>query len=312
MVVTMSSAAALLLISALITYASLATLYRWWADRLVLDVPNERSLHTDPVPRGAGIVISTVAISLFGVGVFANVVDARTYVIFAAGAGLVALISWIDDIHDLSNTSRLLAQGLAALNALAVFGYWHEATLPLVGVVHLGWMGLPITFLWIVGLANAMNFIDGIDGLACSQGVITGLVWTVVGLLLNLPLVADAGVILAGACFGTLFYNWAPARVFLGDVGSVFLGYTFAIVAVYAGRIDARLVSVAGILFAPIVLDTGLTFLFRLVRGQNVFRSHRSHLYQRLVVAGRPHWQVAVLYLVATCLAGSAAIVWLL
>ena len=302
-----------LLVPVVAVYAGVAGLLRWGRPVLVEDRPNARSSHGAPVPRGGGLVIVTVVLGCFGLYQVSvgKLMDWRTFVIFTSGAGFVALVSWLDDVHVLSNRARLVAQVLAAMNAIAVFGYWHDVTFPIVGEVHLGMIGLPFTVLWVIGLANAFNFIDGTDGMVATQAVAGGLWAAVVGFLLGAPVLSVLGLMMAGACIGFLLHNWWPARIFMGDVGSVFIGYVFAILMVHAGRHDPVLVLAAGLLFGPVVLDTGVTFLRRALRGERVFESHRSHLYQRLVATGESHRSVALLYAGFSVAFGLLAMLWL-
>jgi UDP-GlcNAc:undecaprenyl-phosphate/decaprenyl-phosphate GlcNAc-1-phosphate transferase len=291
-------------------------LIRWLRTRglgmLVLDVPSERSSHALPIPRGGGIALVVVVLTALGVFqlTVAAMVDWRTFVIFVSGAGFVALIGWLDDVHGLGRFARFVAQSLAALNAIAVFGYWHDVAFPVAGIVHLGFMGLPFTVLWVVGLTNAYNFIDGADGLAASQAIVSGLFCALLGLMLESPIQWVFGLSMAGACAGFLVYNWTPARIFMGDVGSIFIGYSFAIIMVHAGRNDPHVVLAAGLIFGVVIMDTGLTFVRRLLMGERVFDPHRSHLYQRLVVAGWRHRSVALLYGAAGVGFGGLAILW--
>ena len=174
----------------------------------------------------------------------------------------------------------------------------------------MGWAGLPLTFVWIVGFTNAYNFMDGIDGIAGSQAVAAGLGWMVLGQLSGQPAVSVLGLLLASSTLGFLGHNWPPARIFMGDVGSAFLGYTFAALAVAAVRGNPRL-ALAGILLVwPFVFDTTLTLIRRLSRRENVFSAHRSHLYQRLVIAGYSHRGVTLLYAGLAVAGALLAIIW--
>ncbi|MCX6038443.1 MAG: glycosyl transferase, partial [Chloroflexi bacterium] len=165
------------------------------------------------------------------------------------------------------------------------------------GTINLGWLGLAITFLWIVGLINAYNFMDGIDGIAGGQAVVAGLGWIVLGWLGNQTLVVALGLLLAASSLGFLGYNWPPAKIFMGDVGSAFLGYTFAVLPVVAVQRDPRFALAGVLLVWPFVFDAAFTFLRRLLHRENVFTAHRSHLYQRLVATGFSHKTVASLYI---------------
>jgi UDP-N-acetylmuramyl pentapeptide phosphotransferase/UDP-N-acetylglucosamine-1-phosphate transferase len=280
------------------SYLGVVGLRRWAERRHMLDIPNERSSHTRPTPRGGGLAIVLVVLAgwLVALRLYSDA-PAQAGLIYAAGAGLIAAVSWLDDLRSLPNRIRFGAHILGAILAIWAFGYWTDFAVPLVGSIHLGLLGLPITFIWIVGLTNAYNFMDGIDGIAGGQAVVAGSGWAVVGWLTAQPLVGIMGVLLAAASLGFLGQNWPPARIFMGDVSSAFLGYTFAVLAVAAARHDSRLAMV-GVLFVwPFVFDTAFTLVRRLSHGENIFVAHRSHLYQRLVIAGCSHRFVTLLYI---------------
>lgn len=264
----------------------------------ILDLPNDRSSHSRPVPRGGGLAI--VAICLVGWwGLLAFWPDCGWSGIasFGVGALLIAIVSWIDDVRSLPSALRFAVHSVAAILVILAYGYWRTVTLPLVGDVSLGWLGMPIVFLWIVGLTNAYNFMDGIDGIAATQAVVAGLGWVILGYQCEQWATTTLALLVTASSLGFLFHNWHPARIFMGDVGSAFLGFTFAFLALMAGQEDSRL-SLAGVLLVwPFVLDSAFTFLRRLRKGEPVFAAHRSHLYQRLIVAGWSHTRTTVLYL---------------
>jgi len=264
----------------------------------LIDIPNERSSHTQPTPRGGGlaIVLGTLC-GLLTYGLLFFVEYRFLLLFYAFGVGLIATVSWFDDLQTLPNRVRFAVHSLAAILAIIGLGYWDELSVPLLGQVHLGWVGLPITFLWIVGLTNAYNFMDGIDGIAGGQAVVAGLGWAIIGGLMNLPLLGAVGALLAVTSLGFLFHNWPPARIFMGDVGSAFLGYSFACLAIIGASKDPPL-AIAGVLLVwPFVFDTIFTFFRRLKKRENVFSAHRSHLYQRLVISGYSHRSVTLLYM---------------
>ena len=272
---------------------------RCWAERRqILDIPNERSSHTRPVPRGGGLAI--VFFSLVGLVTTWLIHPAWSLGALSAylsGAALISVVSWLDDLRPLPNRIRFAAHSVGALLAILGFGYWRSIEIPVFGQLHLGWLGLLITFLWIVGLTNAYNFMDGIDGIAGGQAIVAGVGWAILGWLSQQELVSILGLLLATTSLGFLGYNWPPARVFMGDVGSAFLGYTFAVLSVVAAQNDPRFALIGALLVWPFVFDTTFTFFRRLMKRENVFRAHRSHLYQRLVIAGRSHRFVTLLYM---------------
>ena len=284
---------AVVVISWILIYA-----IRLWAERhRIIDIPNQRSSHSRPTPRGGGLGIVIVCIAgwLFyaylGTGVW------RTLLPFSIGALLIAGISWLDDLRSLPNWLRFSVHSVVAALALINFGYWDTLSLPLFGELNLGRLGIPITFVWIVGLINAYNFMDGIDGIAGGQAVVAGIGWALLGWITHQPLVTVIGLLLAASSLGFLVHNWSPARIFMGDVGSAFLGYTFAVLPIIEFRADPRAVVVGILLLWPFLFDSIFTFLRRLIHKENVFAAHRSHLYQRLTIAGYSHAFVSLLYI---------------
>ncbi|HXG54535.1 MAG TPA: glycosyltransferase family 4 protein [Vicinamibacterales bacterium] len=278
----------------------------------LMDVPNERSLHTRVTPRGGGVVVVlTVLGGLLGVA-FGHGVPPVRAAAYAAGAVLVAGIGWRDDLRSVTPGRRLLTHLLAAAVAVGVWGTFHALAAPGAGEWRIP-AGLAVcaTVLWLVGLVNAYNFMDGIDGLAAGQAVIAGLTWSVL-CGSAAPLVTAAATFVAGASLGFLWHNWSPARIFMGDAGSGFLGFSFAVFPLMAfdATGDARLPVAGALIVAPFLFDTVFTLARRLKRRENVVEAHRSHLYQRLVTSGRSHAAVSLLYLGLATASGAAAVSW--
>lgn len=299
------------LLALVCAYLCVAGLRRWAERHQLLDIPNERSLHSRPVPRCGGIPI--VMITLVG-GVLPCLRDPgwdwSGLLAYSLGAGLISVVSWLDDLHSLSNRLRFACHSLGAVLALVSFGSWHTVTLPWLGPLPLGWLGVPITFLWIVGLTNAYNFMDGIDGIAGGQAVVAGVGWCLLGWQAALPAVTALGMLLAASSLGFLCHNWPPARIFMGDVGSAFLGYTFAVLSVVATQNDPQFALAGVLLVGPFVFDTTLTLVRRWQAGENVLTAHRSHLYQRLVIAGESHRTVTLLYMALAVVCVVLALLW--
>ena len=271
---------------------------KWVARKELLDHPNERSSHTVPTPTGAGLVIVLLVLGClitFGVA-FSQL---RSVFYIAIGAALISFVSWLDDLKPLPSAVRFGVHGVAAVIAIWGFGHFQSMLLPGVGFVTFGSLGIPITFIWIVGLTNAYNFMDGIDGIAGIEAIVAGSGWAVVGWLVDQPIVTFTGIFLASASCGFLIHNWQPAKIFMGDVGSAFLGYLFAILSLVLldstpSQDNAFLIGI--LVVWPFVFDTLLTFFRRLYRRENVFAAHRSHLYQRLVIAGNSHQKITIIY----------------
>jgi UDP-N-acetylmuramyl pentapeptide phosphotransferase/UDP-N-acetylglucosamine-1-phosphate transferase len=280
------------------SYCGVAAIRRVAERRQFLDIPNERSLHTRPTPRGGGLAI--VAVVLGGLWFYAVLCPEVPWLalgIFTFGAVLIAGVSVWDDLHSLPVWVRFTAHGLAAVLAILAFGYWPAVGWPGLGGFSLGLFGVLLTFLWIVGLTNAYNFMDGIDGIAGGQAVVAGVGWAILGWIGGQPLVGGMGLLIAAASLGFLGHNWPPARIFMGDVGSAFLGFSFAALTVMASQSDPVFVPAGIALIWPFVFDAVFTFARRLCRGEKVWTAHRSHLYQRLVISGLSHGQVSGLYI---------------
>ncbi len=310
--------------SALSAWLITGAFRRWALKKRLLDYPNERSSHMRPTPRGGGIGIVLVILVM---GIAWLVASAgrpplsffepfRAALILASGI-LVAVISGLDDLRrGLTPGFRLGIHTAAAGLVLLGVGAWGRLDLPFVGSVGLGGLGAAAELVWIVGLVNAYNFMDGIDGIAGLQAVSAAAGWFAVGLISGDSGLATAAVVIGAAAIGFLFLNWPPAKIFMGDVGSVSLGYVFSVMPIVAGRSLSGSLSerapVAGFLMVgPFVMDTAFTLFRRLARRERLSAAHRSHLYQRLVITGLPHRTVAVLYFVLGSVGSLAGLVFL-
>jgi UDP-N-acetylmuramyl pentapeptide phosphotransferase/UDP-N-acetylglucosamine-1-phosphate transferase len=234
---------------------------------------------------------------------------------YFAGAVLIAVISWFDDLKSVPAALRFLVHAIGAALAIFALGGWQKIYLPLAGEIDLGVVGIILTFFWIIWLTNAYNFMDGIDGIAGTQGLTAGIGWLLIGLFFNLEITGFLGGVLALSNLGFLMHNWQPAKIFMGDVGSAFLGYTFAVLPLIAAKEmqsgQARFTAAAIFLVWLFVFDTLYTFCRRLLRGEKFWQAHRSHLYQRLVISGYSHQFVTILYGILSSVILAAVLYWL-
>ena len=280
-----------------------------WAEALgVVDRPNSRSSHSRVTPRGGGAAIVAGTVLAAGVAGLCDPSAAFRLAGAVLPAVAVAVVSWIDDVRTLPNRVRFSVHLLAAAAATAALGPIREIDLAGFGSLALGAAAWPLTILWIVGLTNAFNFMDGIDGIAGITATAAGLGLAAVARLGGCPAVAAVALAFAGAAVGFLTCNWPPARIFMGDVGSAFCGFLIAVLPLAVPpEAVAGTVPVAVLALWPFIFDTGFTLVRRLRRGENVFQAHRSHLYQRLVITGRSHRTISTLYgWLAACGAGLA------
>ena len=289
-------------LAGLVVTAVLTPLLAAWARRRnFLDVPNHRSSHSVATPRigGVALVLGVLA-GLLTWYLLDGAID-RTMLAVLTGALGIALLGLADDFRPLPALVRLALQtGIATAVIMAVPGF----ALPGNGSAL---VALILVF-WLVTLINAYNFMDGIDGIAGVQAIVAGCGWLVVGLFAGSPQVAALGLLLAAASSGFLLHNWPPARVFMGDAGSGFFGFLFAALPLIAPAPQPSVWLCAVLLVWPFLADTGFTLCRRVARGENVLSAHRSHIYQRLVLTGRSHRDVALAYGGLALLGAAAAV----
>ena len=253
----------------------------------VLDHPNERSLHAAPIPRGGGIAVVGAILSAWLLLIAAGAV-APLLIAVIGGALLLMAVSLTDDLRGLSPAPRLVAQIVAVgigLHALAPAGPVFQGWLP-------PWLDAFAAALMWVWFVNLFNFMDGIDGLAGSEAaaIAVGLVLFASAGVGRDPSLAALAAAIAAAALGFLPWNWAPARIFLGDVGSVPLGYLLGILLLDVAASGRW--KIALILPLYFLADATITLLRRLARGEPVWRPHRQHFYQRAVQRGSGHAEI--------------------
>lgn len=298
----------------LLTYFGVERFRHWTLKRQLLDVPNERSSHTQPTPRGGGLVIFFVCIGIFAS--YCLIFEIEKVWAYFAGAIIIGLISWLDDLYEVSVVWRFLAHSIAASLVIFSFGFWETIYFPFIGEIVVGKFGILLTFFGIVWLINAYNFMDGIDGIAGVQAVAAGIGWLFVGILWNINSVAFYGLIIGLSSLAFLIHNWQPAKIFMGDVGSAFLGYTFAVMPLLAiPEVSIKeknyLPIIAIVTVAAFIFDSIWTFSKRLARFEKVWKPHREHIYQQLVIGGFSHQRVTILYLLISLIGNGLLIVWI-
>jgi Fuc2NAc and GlcNAc transferase len=296
-----SKAMSTLVVMLLVLLAS--SLLTWAVRRLAvtfgfLDHPNERSSHVVPTPQGGGVAIVAVATSALAAFALRGEMSAVDFAVLAGGGLLVTLVGLIDDWRPLSTHVRLAVHFGAASIAM----FFLDGLPPiLIGdhLVSFGWLGYPLGIMGIVWSLNLFNFMDGIDGLAASEGAFVAIAGALVLAggdgMAGFP---DAGLWLGAACCGFLVWNWPPARIFLGDAGSGYLGYSLVCLAIIAARDNPVALFVFVILGAVFVVDATVTFVRRIARNERYDVGHRTHGYQRLARRWGSHRAVTVTVLV--------------
>jgi UDP-GlcNAc:undecaprenyl-phosphate/decaprenyl-phosphate GlcNAc-1-phosphate transferase len=284
------------LIAALVSIL-LTPLTRALATKLgVLDRPSEeRKVHKAPIPRlgGLAIMVGTLA-PLGGLYFYRNALsaivyaDGRQVAALLCATFLVVLAGVLDDMRGLSQKYRFVVEVVAALLV-----YWggfqiNGVYVPIVGHVELGVLALPVTVLWVVAVINALNFTDGLDGLAAGTAVLAGLTLLIFALSYHNYVAAVFSASIAGAAFGFLLFNFHPATVYMGDTGSMFLGLALAVASIGSSQKSATMVALLGpalILGLPIG-DTVLRVVRRTILGRPWFPADRKHVHHRLLDLG--------------------------
>lgn len=272
----------------------------------LLDIPNERSSHTQPTPRGGGmgfIIAFAVASSLIAAltGYSPQLLPSQLATPNPSCLWLIltplAITGILDDRHSLPAALRYLVQLAAAGIALTCFGPFPQPWLTSLGTAGII-AAIALTAIGMTALINLYNFMDGLDGLVAGTAAVQ---LGFLAIYLNQPLLW----LMVAAIFGFLYWNWSPAKIFMGDAGSTVLGATVALSLLNSGSDPARSWSALAITL-PLIGDAMYTLVRRLRRRENLFKAHRSHLYQRLQQSGWSHAQVASTYIGVTVLAAGS------
>lgn len=267
----------------------------------IMDLPNQRSSHSQPCPKSGGVAIVAtfmVGLMLLAGSGHAAMIGSRYFLGFVASALAIAAISLYDDMQGKSFFIKLWTQSGAALLVMTFGLVIDQLAMPWFGMVVLGWLAYPVTFLWLVGLTNAFNFMDGLDGLAGGVALIAGLSFALITLDQGSSFMPLVSWVLVAGVLGFLLFNLPPARIFMGDVGSAFLGFVFATMAIIAARYDQSHTSflVMPLLLFNFIFDTTFTLASRLLAGQRLTEAHRDHLYQRFNQLGYSHRTVSLVH----------------
>lgn len=262
-----------------LSLALTAWLRQYALARKIIDVPNSRSSHTIPTPRGGGVAIVLVFLLSLPLMAWLHLVPVFLLVAVAGAGGLIAVIGFIDDHGHVAARWRLLGHFAAAAWALVWMGGLPEIEV-FGATIDLGWAGYMVSAIFLVWMLNLYNFMDGIDGIASVETICV-----CVGLALLYWISGFEGMIwlplcLACATAGFLFWNFPPARIFMGDAGSGFLGMVLGIFAISGASTSPSLFWATLILLGVFIVDATFTLIRRCLRGDKIYEAHRSHGYQ--------------------------------
>ena len=271
-----------------------------------LDIPNERSSHLTPTPRGGGL--SFVAASLFGflLLLLNNTLNHADLLALCCAGIIVAIAGHLDDRQKISGaTIRLVFHAIGAIVLVVTIGFPSQISV-FDRTINTGIIGSLLGVVYLVWLLNLFNFMDGTDGIAASEAIFV----CVAGAILNFHVLSNinfgaAAIVLAVSTFGFLLYNWSPAKIFMGDVGSGYLGIVIGGLSLMAAKQQQELLWVWIILLAVFISDATVTLIRRLLRKQKPHVAHRSHAYQHLAIRFDSHAKVSLIVLAIN-------VVWLL
>ena len=286
--------ALLLICTAIVSWWLVGRLIGFLHKHKIVDTPNHRSLHKGSVPRGGGLVI--IGLTLVCLLVLVPL-SGRYWVLGGLSAVILAWsgLSWWDDRKNLSPRRRLMFQLLFTLLTIFAFGYINTVQISVDRVIWLSGFGAVLTFIGVIWLANLFNFMDGMDGLAATQTIIAGITLAFWFWQAGDQQLALTCMILAAASYGFLLRNWQPARIFMGDVGSITIGAFFATLIIFGNtRYQIPVVSFV-LLLGVFVFDASVTIFIRAVKREKIWLPHRRHFYQRLAATGMDHSRIVIM-----------------
>jgi len=270
------------------------------------DAPDERKVHVKVMPRlgGLGIYIA------FLVGVLIFIDDYESIAPILIGSFIIVLTGFIDDLYTITPKVKLSGQLLAAIVTVIGGVKINYVTIPIFDRIEFGFWAIPVTVIWIIAITNAINLIDGLDGLAAGISSIALITISILSITMDNPLTALLGTLLLGSTLGFLVYNFHPAKIFMGDTGSLLLGYlisTFSIMGLFKNVTILSLIIPVIILAVPII-DTFFAIIRRWVNKKPLSAPDKMHLHHRLIHLGYSHKQTVLLIYLLSILFSIAAI----
>lgn len=289
-----------LIAAAAFSYAVTLAVRRYAVSHNVVDTPNYRSSHSIPTPRGGGLSIAVACLMAVLFLTLSGQIAVGVGCSLLVGGCAVAAAGWIDDRRRLGAGVRLVIHAASAIFALIMLGGLRSLRGSLISVSSPEILSA-FACIGIVWSTNLFNFMDGIDGIAGIQTACIGIGGGAILFAIGQPGLAYCMLVLGGAALGFLALNWHPAKIFMGDVGSGFIGFYVAIVAVASENAAALPLLLWVVIMAIFVVDATATLVRRIVRGHSWFEAHRSHVYQIAVRSGLSHGQVVLTVGVIDC-----------
>jgi Fuc2NAc and GlcNAc transferase len=292
MIRTISITFGILFVGTVVGWALTRVILIYARSRSLIDIPNDRSSHHRPTPRGGGLSMVIVFLAGLGGAYWLDLVARKEFLALLGGTVLVAGIGFWDDHQDVRARWRILIHFVAAFWSLAWIGGFPAFSILNVEFAP-GALGYPLGALFLVWLLNLFNFMDGIAGIAGSEGLFISSCAALICILGKSTAGPEGDLIiltvLASSCLGFLLWNWPPASIFMGDVGSGFLGFVLGVIALITAHKGLLSIWFWLILFGVFIADASVTLLRRVVRGERWYEAHRSHAYQHASRRYRSH-----------------------
>ena len=275
----------------------------------LVDLPNERKIHTTPISRIGGVAIWTSTMLTFLCLVFLSYYPYGSLLSgILLGSSLMFLLGLVDDIYNLDAKFKLFIQ--VSIATLVYLLGVQINTIPFFGGMDLGFWSYPITLLWIVGISNALNFIDGVDGLAGSVTTVNAITLAIIAVAMTPPnpIIALVGFILAGSMLAFLTYNFNPAKIFMGDSGALFSGFLLATISI-TGVMKAATFAILlpFVVLAVPIMDITYSSLRRISKGKSPFVADAEHIHHKLLQSGFSQKITVVLLTSVAIIAGALA-----
>lgn len=273
-----------------------------------VDAPNARKVHQKIMPRLGGFAIYIA----FIIGFLLTRPESQMVSVTAIliGSFIIVITGILDDVYQLSPKVKLMGQIIAAL--VVIFGgvKIEYINLPFDGVLNFGWFSIPLTLLWIVGITNAINLIDGLDGLAAGVSSIVLITITILAMLDGNIFVMTLGTILIGSTLGFLVHNFHPAKIFMGDTGALFLGYIISVISILGFKnVTLFSIIVPAIILAVPISDTFFAIIRRVVNKRPLSSPDKSHLHHCLLRLGFSHTKTVLIIYGISAFFGLAAVI---
>ena len=295
------------IVAAFVASLILTPLVRKFAFRIgAVDQPNYRKVHTAAMPRIGGLAIY----SAFLIGYLVLRPEDVHSTGILIGAAIIILTGFLDDMLEITAKAKIIGQLAAAIVVVTWGGLQIDfINLPFGGQLEFGFLSIPITIIWIIGITNAINLIDGLDGLAAGVSTIALISLSIMAIIMGDTFVIATAAILAASSFGFLFFNFNPAKIFMGDTGSLFLGYMISVLALLGFKNVAVISLIIPIIILGVpISDTFFAIVRRIRMKQKISAPDKSHLHHCLLNSGFSHKQTVLIIYGIAALFGLAAI----